>query len=151
MKLIITTFLLLLSIASLAEEQSSTSEFIGYQACTDCHQEEVKQWQSSDHNQAMQHVNRSTVLGDFNQVTFENYGLISTFFTKRNEDKTEFWVNTDGPDGKLHDYEIKYTFGVYPLQQYLIEFPGGRLQALDIAWDSHQRARWTTLVSFTSR
>ena len=139
MKLIITTFLLLLSIASLAKEQSSTSEFIGYQACTDCHQEEVKQWQSSHHNQAMQHVNRSTVLGDFNQVTFENYGLISTFFTKRNEDKTQFWVNTDGPDGKLHDYEIKYTFGVYPLQQYLIEFPGGRLQALDIAWDSRTK------------
>ncbi|MDX1741525.1 MAG: tetratricopeptide repeat protein, partial [Rhodothermales bacterium] len=29
-----------------------------------------------------------------------------------------------------------YTFGVDPLQQYLIEFPGGRLQALGIAWDS---------------
>jgi len=45
-------------------------------------------------------------------------------------------VRTDGPDGKLHDYEIKYTFGVVPLQQYLIEFPDGRLQALGIAWDS---------------
>ena len=31
---------------------------------------------------------------------------------------------------------MKYTFGVYPLQQYLIEFPDGRIQALSIAWDS---------------
>ena len=30
-------------------------------------------------------------------------------------------VRTDGTDGNLHDYEIKYTFGATPLQQYLIE------------------------------
>ncbi|MEJ2523792.1 MAG: tetratricopeptide repeat protein, partial [Gammaproteobacteria bacterium] len=41
-----------------------------------------------------------------------------------------------GPDGKLADYRIKYTFGVSPLQQYLVEFPDGRLQALPIAWDT---------------
>ena len=51
------------------------------------------------------------------------------------------FVNTDGPDGKLADYEIKYTFGVRPLQQYLIEMPGGRLQALGIAWDSRPKAQ----------
>ena len=50
-------------------------------------------------------------------------------------------VRTDGPDGKLRDYPIGYTFGVEPLQQYLIEFPGGRLQALGIAWDSRPKAQ----------
>ena len=48
------------------------------------------------------------------------------FFTRDGK----YFVRTDGPDGKLADFEIKYTFGVYPLQQYLIELPGGRLQAL---------------------
>ena len=48
-------------------------------------------------------------------------------------------VRTEGPDGALHDYEIAYTFGVYPLQQYLIEFPGGRYQALGIAWDTRPK------------
>ena len=43
------------------------------------------------------------------------------------------------PDGALHDFEIAYTFGVYPLQQYLIAMPGGRLQALGIAWDSRSK------------
>ena len=50
-------------------------------------------------------------------------------------------VRTDGPYGGLKDYEIKYTFGVFPLQQYLIAMPGGRLQALGIAWDSRPRDR----------
>ena len=58
-------------------------------------------------------------------------------------------VRTDGPDGALHDYAIAYTFGVYPLQQYLIAMPGGRLQALGIAWDSRPREqgdqRWLHL------
>jgi predicted CXXCH cytochrome family protein len=48
-------------------------------------------------------------------------------------------VRTDGPDSALHDYEIKFTFGVLPLQQHLIAMPGGRLQALGIAWDSRPR------------
>ena len=39
----------------------------------------------------------------------------------------------------MQDYEIAYTFGVYPLQQYLIGFPDGRYQALGIAWDSRSR------------
>ena len=50
-------------------------------------------------------------------------------------------MRTDGPDGALHDYEIKYTFGYRPLQQYLVEFPGGRLQCLPIAWDSRPKAQ----------
>ena len=32
------------------------------------------------------------------------------------------------PRRRAHDYEIAYTFGVYPLQQYLIALPGGRFR-----------------------
>ncbi len=91
---------------------------------------------------AMQAASDSTVLGDFEHASFNNDGITSSFF--RNGSK--FMVRTDGADGSLHDYEIKYTFGVYPLQQYLIAMPGGRLQALGIAWDSRPSAsggqRW---------
>jgi hypothetical protein len=51
----------------------------------------------------------------------------------------KFVVRTDGPDGTLADYEVKYTFGVSPLQQYLLELPNGRLQALAIAGDTRPR------------
>ena len=51
-----------------------------------------------------------------------------------------------GMTAALQDFEIIYTFGVYPLQQYLIEFPGGRMQALSIVWDARPQSeggqRW---------
>ena len=83
----------------------------------------------------MQHVNEKTVLGNFDGARFTYSGVTSTFLRRDGK----FLVNTDGADGKLADFEIKYTFGVYPLQQYLIEFPDGRLQALSIAWDTRPR------------
>ena len=39
----------------------------------------------------------------------------------------------------MHEYRIDYTFGVYPLQQYLVAFPGGRFQALPLAWDARPK------------
>jgi hypothetical protein len=74
----------------------------------------------------------TNVLGDFNRTTFTHFGVTSTFTKKDGK----FYAHTDGPDGKLHDYEIAYTFGIDPLQQYLIRFPGGRLQALNVCWDT---------------
>src|SRR4029078_5855212 len=70
-------------------------------------------------------------------------GAVTTRFFRRDG---RYFVNTDGPDGKLADFEVKYTFGVSPLQQYLIALPGGRLQALGIAWDTRRKTaggqRW---------
>ncbi len=106
--------------------------FVGSKKCAECHKHEYELWVGSHHDLAMQDANERTVLGDFENKEFDYFGLKSEFY--RSGDK--FMVRTDGHDGKLRDYEIKYTFGVYPLQQYLIEFPDGRLQALGIAWDS---------------
>ena len=50
-------------------------------------------------------------------------------------------VRTDGPDGKLQDFEIKYVLGVMPLQQYLVELDNGRLQAPTIARDTRDKTR----------
>ena len=83
----------------------------------------------------MAHTTDRTVLGDFSGATFDYHGVTSRFFRKDGK----FFVETDGPDGKLATFEIKYTFGVDPLQQYLIEFPDGRIQALSIAWDSRPK------------
>jgi tetratricopeptide (TPR) repeat protein/ssDNA-binding Zn-finger/Zn-ribbon topoisomerase 1 len=89
----------------------------------------------SHHQLAMQPANGSTVLGNFNDASVADGAMTSRLFRSGRK----FMVRTDGPDGALHDYEIKFTFGVSPLQQYLIAMPGGRLQALGIAWDSRPR------------
>jgi predicted CXXCH cytochrome family protein len=108
------------------------ASFVGSETCAGCHQAEAELWRSSQHKLAMAHATDKSVLGNFNDASFDYYGVRSHFFRKDGK----FLVETDGPDGKLATFEIKYTFGVDPLQQYLIEFPDGRLQALSIAWDS---------------
>jgi len=107
-------------------------QFVGAVVCSGCHADQTKHWQGSHHNLAMQEANEQTVLGDFQQAEFKKDGVVSKFFRRDGH----FFVQTDGPDGKLADFEVKYTFGVFPLQQYLLELSGGRFQALSIAWDS---------------
>ena len=112
-----------------------SARYVGQQTCASCHRAESAQWKTSHHALAMQKASDGTVLGDFNGAAFEHFGVTTTF--SRAGDK--FMVRTDGPDGTLHDYEVAYTFGVYPLQQYLIAMPGGRYQALGVAWDSRPK------------
>ncbi|MCG2638478.1 MULTISPECIES: tetratricopeptide repeat protein [Bradyrhizobium] len=109
--------------------------FVGSQACSGCHQAEMRLWQSSQHRHAMDHANDTSVRGDFNDAAFEYAGTRSRFFRQDGR----FLVETDGPDGKLATFEVKYTFGIDPLQQYLIAFPDGRVQALSIAWDTRPK------------
>ena len=106
-------------------------------ACADCHAREHEAWSGSHHDLAMQEASAETVLGDFDDATFTHFGVTSRFF----ERDGRFFVNTQGPDGRLADFELAYTFGVEPLQQYLAPFPGGRLQSLTIAWDT-ARGAW---------
>src|SRR5262245_50261886 len=114
---------------------SNGATFVGSEACSACHQSEAKLWRTSQHQRAMAHATDRSVLGDFNDGSFQYFDVRSRFFRKDGK----FFVETDGPDGKLAAFEVKYTFGVDPLQQYLIEFPDGRLQALSIAWDSRPK------------
>jgi Flp pilus assembly protein TadD len=118
-----------------AEARGAT--YVGAATCAECHAAETDAWRGSHHDRAMEEATESTVLGDFTGSTFEHGGVASTFSRRDGR----YVVRTDGPDGALHDYEIAYTFGVEPLQQYLIAFPGGRYQALGIAWDSRPRGQ----------
>lgn len=117
------------------------AKYVDNGLCLSCHQEEGRQWQESHHAQAMAPATAKTVRGDFADRSATYRGVTSRFF-KRGD---RFLVNTEGPDGKVADFEIKYTFGVDPLQQYLVELPGGRLQPLGIAWDA-PRKRWFDLL-----
>ncbi len=118
-------------------QASDTAQYVGVAACQSCHAAETAEWRQSQHQAAMAEASEQSVLGDFNDATFSYAGITSTFFRRDGK----FYVRTDGSDGKLADFQIKYTFGVHPLQQYLVEFPDGRLQALSIAWDTHPASK----------
>lgn len=115
--------------------------YVDNQQCLSCHATQASQWQQSHHAKAMAAAGPDTVRGDFNNAEFKHQGIKTRFFMRGDK----FFVNTDGPDGKLADFEIKYAFGHDPLQQYLIEMPGGRLQPLQIAWDAPKK-QWFHLL-----
>lgn len=121
---------------------AAEASFAGSDACATCHADEAAAWRGSQHARAMQHATEATVLGDFDDARLRYAGVESRFFRRDGR----FFVRTDGADGRLADFEIRYAFGVEPLQQYLVEFSDGRLQALSIAWDArpkeHGGQRW---------
>lgn len=110
---------------------------IGSDACATCHEAESEIWRGSHHAWAWRIPEPENVLGDFADKTLTHNGVTSRFTTVDGR----FVVRTDGLDGSLTEYEVKYTAGVEPLQQYLVETGPGRLQALDSVWDT-KRNQW---------
>jgi len=117
--------------------EAAPATFVGREKCIDCHEKAAEAWRNSDHDRAMAIASDSTVRGDFDDAVFEDRGVTSRFYRRDGR----FYVYTQGPGGAMGEFEIAYTFGWEPLQQYLVPFPGGRLQALSIAWDT-ERHRW---------
>ena len=138
--------LLSLTVACDAPPQTSSLPvplaFTGSETCSECHAPQFELWQGSHHELAMQEATPDTVLGDFSGVEFEYFDVVSTFFTRDGN----YLVRTDNADGELEEFTVKYTFGVTPLQQYLVEMPNGHVQPLPVAWDTRSSAdggqRW---------
>jgi tetratricopeptide (TPR) repeat protein len=129
------TALLLVACTKQSETQPPSpvsARFTGSDACASCHADEFAAWQGSHHELAMQHASADTVLGDFSGVRFDYFGEPSRFF----RDGEAFKVETLDAAGVPQVYVVEYVFGLEPLQQYLVAFPGGRLQALPFAWDT---------------
>jgi len=142
---IIATIIILLSVpvyilkttyldAGQENEVIGEPKFVGKESCIECHKIEYDLWVNSDHDLAMDHANDSTVMADFNNATFSYNGMEHKFYKR--DDK--FYVYTDGPDGKMAEFKVQYTFGYYPLQQFLVPMEGGRLQTLALTWDSEK-------------
>ncbi len=127
-----------------AQEVGSV-EYVGSRTCAGCHLPQHSAWRGSHHDLAMQHADDTTVLGAFDDIVFEHNGVVSRF-ARRGPD---FVVTTEGPTGAMEEFEVAFVFGVEPVQQYLMRFPGGRLQALRIGWDTRPLAaggqRWVDL------
>ncbi|MFQ3199116.1 MAG: putative CXXCH cytochrome family protein [Paraglaciecola sp.] len=111
-----------------ASEKPYTSE-----DCIGCHQAQTKQWQLSDHAKSMALPDASSVLANFNNQTVTHYTQRARFFTENDQYKATLF---DSEDDAGETFDIKYTFGHFPLQQYLVETSPSRLQVLPFAWDS---------------
>jgi tetratricopeptide (TPR) repeat protein len=116
---------------------AAAPQHVGSEKCKACHEKAYAGWKGSNHARAMQAARDGTVLGDFSGATLLHRGKTWRFFRQGEK----FMAHAEGADGEMRDFEVAYTFGVAPLQQYLVPFPGGRLQALSAAWDTKAK-RW---------
>ncbi len=124
--------------------EGTQATYVGGKSCMQCHVQQAKKWEGSDHDRAMDHATETSVLGDFNDATFEHHGIQCKMFRRDGK----FMIYTEGPDGKMADFEIKYVFGFSPLQQYMVEFDRpkdmpkdevARLQVLRVSWDTKKK------------
>ncbi len=114
--------------------------YVGSQKCKECHPDQFKDWEGSHHDKSMQKASRKSILAPFKGEIYNSQGVTSTFFQKDGK----FYANTEGRDGQNHDFEIIYTFGVTPLQQYIVLFPDGHYQCLRTAYDT-VKEKWYDL------
>jgi len=111
--------------------------FTGRASCKECHKREDDLWVGSHHDLAMDTASAETVLGNFDNIEYQHNGKTHRMFRKDGK----YYINTNGPAGEFRDFQVAYTFGFTPLQQYLVPFAGGKLQCLPIAWDTENK-RW---------
>ncbi len=123
------------AVAEPADGGERSPRHVTSQACKTCHEQQFRDWSDSHHAWAWRRPHPVNVLGKFDDASI-HHNSVTTRFSKRDE---RYYIETDGPDGKLREFEVKYTVGVEPLQQYLLETEPGRLQALDLAWDTTRR------------
>src|SRR5690606_12604136 len=131
--------------ASTPGAEHAEARYVGGETCAACHAAEAGAWRGSHHDLAMQVATDATVLGDFANATAEHAGATWTFY----RDGDAFRVRAPLPSGDAEELTVTHTFGVEPLQQYLVPRDGGRLQALGFAWDSRPESaggqRWLHL------
>ena len=128
---------LLLNRNSFNQQKELKAEFTGGKACIECHQKEYRLWKGSDHDSAMAVASDTSVAGDFNNAEFTFNGKTSKFYKRDGK----FYVFTEGMGGIMKEHLITHTFGIRPLQQYLIPFDNGKYQCLPIAWNTITR-KW---------
>ena len=123
---------------------SNQPTYVGRDSCIRCHQQQADLFHGSHHDLAMDRATPATVLANFDDQSLEAFGVESRFF----RDGDRFMVHTEGPDGQMSDFEVKYVFGVDPLQQYMVEFDRppempeseiARLQVLSLCWDTGKK------------
>jgi len=122
----------------------STSAAAEPMECASCHTEEVEQWSRSQHAVAMAPTGKDSVAGDFSNAIYQDNQL-EVKFSRKGDD---YLIRVEEA-GTTREWQVQYTFGVYPLQQYLIDIGSGRLQAFNIAWDTREKSaggqRWFRL------
>lgn len=139
------------ALAAASPPPGSHAGFVGSAACVGCHPAQATAWRASDHDRAMEEATPETVAGRFDGRTFRHYEQTWRFLRDGPAFVVESEVASSDPasPATVERLRVDFTFGFEPLQQYLVARPGGRWQALPVAWDTRPAEaggqRWFSL------
>jgi predicted CXXCH cytochrome family protein len=138
--------------AAPAKVAASKAHYVGSDECQVCHNTQTQDWNRSHHHQAMTKADDTAMLGNFSAGTLEHHQQQSRFEKTVDPSSTDQYViKTDRNTASPAELPLQYSFGVFPLQQYLTALPDGRLQSLPFAWDARpateQGQRWFHLYA----
>ncbi|MFP6655449.1 MAG: multiheme c-type cytochrome [Myxococcota bacterium] len=116
---------------------SAAARFVGSKECVQCHALQAEKWRGSHHDRAMEPATPESVEARFDGSSLRHQDQTWRFL-RRGE---EYIIELEESGRAKQELTVAYTFGVHPLQQYLVKRPDGRMQALPIAWDSRTQER----------
>jgi len=105
-------------------------------SCVGCHAKEVAEWKDSQHANAGHLFNSQTDLAAFRRTEIFSANGSKTILQNGMGVATAAVVE---PDGTRTVYHPEAVIGVTPLVQYLMSFPGGRLQILNLSFDPQKK------------
>ncbi|MEW8331603.1 MAG: multiheme c-type cytochrome, partial [Candidatus Thiodiazotropha sp.] len=132
LQLLFLLFIVISTNSATAEQGGGLPRYLTSATCATCHQQQFDAWSNSHHGWAWREPVSENVLGDFNKTKYTHAGFTYQFL----KEYDEYFIVADNPSGKAKKYKVHSVAGVTPLQQYLLDIGDGRLQALDIAWDT---------------
>ena len=129
----------------------AANQFIGSQACGECHKKQLQHWQKDWHARALNPATPSVVVGRFGDAHFK--GTSSEAWMRHGPKgpaakdpaapaATGFVMRTLGADGKVGDFGVHWVIGGKRMQDTVTVLPDGRWQVLPIYYHVTGRGEW---------
>ncbi len=116
----------------LPEERQAQAEYAGSESCRECHSEAYYLWQASHHGLAERGVSAALDRAAFDPDRSFHHGSQVTLLGWSNGSAR---VTALGLFRSNEVFAVERVIGHYPLRQFLVPFPGGRLQTLEASYD----------------
>ena len=117
------------------EESQLFARYAGSASCRECHEAQFDLWHGSDHQLAERLPDPAMDGEAFDpKREFRHPAVTSQLYAEDGR----FHIATQGASGKQESFEVERVIGETPLRQYLVRFPRGLLQTVDVSHDPHQ-------------
>ncbi len=120
------------------DQETTYAEYGGSASCRECHEEAFASWAQSNHGLAERRLDSELDRPAFDPPHTFHHGSQTT--AVRLVDG-QYEVEAVGLSRKPEVFQVVRVIGNDPLRQFLVPFPGGRLQTLEASYDPH-RHEW---------